>query len=141
MKTWFRVEAVLVLAIAGSAGVAAQPKGQPVFTKEQAEAGLKQYTATCSRCHQADLGGNTEAPALAGVGFIGSWGGQTVQDLFRYAQGMPPEGPRLEVDQYLAIVAFILQQNGAVAGTQPLTADTAVRVDTIANGEKPPSGH
>jgi len=139
-ERWFRIYLAAVLTTAAVAGVAAQPKGQPVFTKEQAEAGKAQYETTCARCHSADLGGNTEAPALAGTGFIGSWGSQTTLDLFKYVQGMPPDGPRLQLDQYLAVVAFILQQNGAVAGTQPLVASTAVRVDTIATGEKPAAG-
>jgi len=118
---------------------AAQPSGTPAFTKEQADAGRERYSATCARCHGDDLGGNAEAPALAGGSFMASWGSQTTLDLFRYAQGMPPEGPRLQADQYVSVLAYVLQQNGAAAGSQALTASTAVRIDTIATGQKPAS--
>jgi mono/diheme cytochrome c family protein len=131
---------VALVGVVSVAGLSAQPKGQPVFTKEQADAGRKQYADTCARCHADDLGGNAEAPALAGGPFMNSWGTQTTQDLFKYAQGMPPDGSRLQTAEYLNVVAFILNQNGAVPGAQALAADTAVRVDTIATGEKPAAG-
>jgi mono/diheme cytochrome c family protein len=119
--------------------VAAQSSGAPAFTKEQADAGRERYAASCARCHGDDLGGNAEAPALAGSSFMASWGSQTTLDLFRYAQGMPPEGPRLQADQYVSVLAYVLQQNGAAAGGQAMTASTAVRIDTIATGQKPAS--
>ena len=136
-KWWLAAGAVLLASVAG---LTAQPKGQPVFTKEQADAGRMLYSDSCARCHADDLGGNPEAPALAGSPFMGSWGSQTTQDLFKYVQGMPPDGTRLQSDQYLNVVAYILLQNGALAGAQALSASTAVRVDTIATGEKPATG-
>jgi len=119
--------------------VAAQSGGAPAFTKEQVEAGRERYTSSCARCHGDDLGGNAEAPALAGSSFMASWGSQTTLDFFRYSQGMPPEGPRLQADQYVSVVAYVLQQNGASAGSQAMTPSTAVRIDTIATGQKPTS--
>ena len=119
--------------------VAAQSSGAPIFTKEQADVGRERYAASCARCHGDDLGGNAEAPALSGSSFMSSWGSQTTLDLFRYSQGMPPEGPRLQADQYVSILAYVLQQNGASAGSQAMTASTAVRIDTIATGQKPAS--
>ena len=140
MKGAWVMAAATIVGGASAVGLRAQPKGQPVFTKEQADTGRKLYAETCARCHADDLGGNAEAPALAGGPFWGSGGSQTTQDLFKYAQGMPPDGSRLQTDEYLSVVAFILNQTGGVPGGQALTAATAVRVDTIATGEKPAAG-
>jgi mono/diheme cytochrome c family protein len=111
----------------------------PAFTKEQADAGRERYAVSCARCHGDDLGGNAGAPALAGSSFMATRGSQTTLDLYRYSQGMPPEGPRLQADQYVSVLAYVLQQNGASAGSQAMTASTAVRIDTIATGQKPAS--
>jgi alcohol dehydrogenase (cytochrome c) len=57
--------------------------------------------------------------------------------LFEFIQAtMPPGGPTLSVDQYLNISAYILQRNGAVAGSQPLTPTTAAAIGSIA-GQPP----
>jgi mono/diheme cytochrome c family protein len=109
----------------------------PVYTAAQAESGRASYQATCASCHSGDLGGNGEAPELAGTSFMGSWRTQTTQDLFKYVQGMPPGGPHLSAEEYVPIVAYILQQNGAVAGDQPFTVTTAASIGAIATGDRP----
>ena len=43
-----------------------------VYTEEQAARGQKLFTAACSRCHGASLGGVDAAPALAGGSFLGN---------------------------------------------------------------------
>jgi mono/diheme cytochrome c family protein len=115
------------------------PSAPPVFTAAQAEAGRTAYQTTCASCHSGDLGGNGEAPELAGSSFMGSWRSQTTQDLFKYVQGMPPGGPHLAADEYVPIVAYILQQNGAAAGDQPFTVTTAASIGAIATGVRPGS--
>jgi alcohol dehydrogenase (cytochrome c) len=126
------------LAIAFVAGQ--QPSGQPVFTAEQAAAGRAAYQANCAGCHVADLGGRNEAPQLAGGDFMNSWRTRTAQDLFEFIQAtMPPGGSPLSADAYLSIVAYILQQNGAAAGAQALTATTAAPIGSIATGQRPPA--
>lgn len=131
------VAAALAAAVAVSGAAAQEPAAQGVFTAEQAQAGDAGYREHCAGCHSSDLGGNGEAPPLGGSGFMTSWGSQTTTDLFKYAQGMPPGGPRLSDEQYLAIVAYILQQNGASAGTQALTTSTAAPIGKIATGQRP----
>ncbi len=123
---------VSVRAVAGQA-----PTGSPVTTAAQAEQGRSTFRAQCAACHGRDLSGS-EAPPLAGSGFFSAWKGQSTQYLFKYVQEMPPGGPYLTPEQYLGVVAFILQQNGATAGTQPLTAATDVPIGSIATGERPP---
>jgi mono/diheme cytochrome c family protein len=114
-----------------------QPSAPPAYTAAQAESGRARYDASCAACHSGDLSGNGEAPELAGSSFMDSWKTQTTQDLFKYAQGMPPGGPHLTPDEYVVIVAYILQQNGAVAGDQPLTATTSATIGAIATGKRP----
>lgn len=126
--------AVLVVAtgMAGAAGVSAGAQPGTVFTADQAAAGEKQYQARCASCHAPDLGGRDDAPALTGDAFMATWGAQTTKDLYDFVSStMPPDGASLTEDEYLAVVAHMLRQNGAAAGSAPLTATTAVRVDTV----------
>jgi hypothetical protein len=81
-----------------------------------------------------DLGGRNEAPPLAGTNFMNTWRARTTKDLVEYMGTMPPDAPSLAADQYLAIAAYVLQSNGAPAGTQPFTATTAAQIGSIATG-------
>jgi alcohol dehydrogenase (cytochrome c) len=119
--------------------VAAQtPGGAPIYTVEQAAAGRIAYEASCASCHVSDLGGRNEAPQLAGADFMNTWRARGVGALFNYIRTtMPPGGARLSDDQYLAIVAYMLQANGAAAGAQPLTATTAAAIGSVATGQPP----
>jgi mono/diheme cytochrome c family protein len=118
------------------AGGGQAPAGAAVYTAAQADLGRSTFRAQCAACHGRDLSGS-EAPPLAGSGFFSAWKSQSTQYLFKYVQEMPPGGPYLSPDQYLGVVAFILQQNGALAGSQPLTAATDVPIGTVATGQRP----
>jgi alcohol dehydrogenase (cytochrome c) len=107
-----------------------------VYTAQQAEEGHAEFDAACAACHNKDLSG-AEGPPLAGPFFLENWKTQTTKDLFAYMQGMPPGGPALTTEQYLKILAYVLQQNGAPAGDQPIAESTAVAIGTIATGKKP----
>ena len=90
------------------------------FSSEQAELGSHLFSANCSQCHTgiqvADL-------ALA------RWNGRRLGDLFeRVTKSMPPEGAKLQEQQYLDILAWVFTQRGFAAGHQAmLTGDTAWR--------------
>jgi mono/diheme cytochrome c family protein len=116
--------------------VLAQAAGAPAYTAAQADAGKAQFQTTCAPCHGADLSGG-EGPDLAGAEFLKRWGKQTTSDLFKYVQGMPPGGPALTDPEYVTVVAYILQQNGAAAGDKALEATTAVPIESIATGKAP----
>jgi alcohol dehydrogenase (cytochrome c) len=115
-------------------GAGQQPPGA-LFTAEQAAAGRASYQTNCASCHLPDLAGRNEAPQLAGANFINAWRTRTARDLFEYIQSaMPPSGENLGAEQYLAITAFILQANGAPAGTEPFTPTTAAPIGSVATG-------
>src|SRR4029077_7044687 len=107
--------------------VAAQQIARPgTFTAEQAAAGRAIYQSTCSSCHLSDLKGAFEAPPLAGANFMNMWRNRPTSDLLtRIRTSMPINNPGSLSDQDAAnLVAYILQANGATAGTQALSPET-----------------
>ncbi len=115
-------------------GAAAITAGQ--HTAGQAAAGSAVYQANCAGCHMPDLGGRSEAPQLAGSNFMNAWGRRSTRELLNTIQTtMPPGRPgSLSPSDYINLTAFILASNGAVAGSEPLTAETNAVIDNIANG-------
>lgn len=106
-----------------------------VFTAAQAEAGRTAYRAHCAGCHASDLGGRDDAPALAGPDFLKTWGPRTTAQLHDFIRTtMPPDGTALTAEEYLSVVAHLLERNGAVAGAQPLDATTAVGIASLIQG-------
>ena len=105
-----------------SAQQPAAPGGAPgPFTAAQADQGRQLYMANCASCHGAELAG---PPALRGQAFMNNWANQTVTALVdRVRTTMPPEAPgSLGPDGTANVVAYLLQQNGRIPGTQPLTS-------------------
>lgn len=127
--------AAIVLAALTTMRVSGQQQAAP-FTAAQATAGKALYDANCATCHQPDLRGQSTAPALAGSEFIGGWGQRTTRDLVTFIQlTMPPASPgSLGNDGSANVAAYILQFNGARAGTQTLTDNTRVPIGAIATG-------
>ncbi len=134
-----------------------QPTPSAVFTLAQAEAGRVSYENTCGQCHTPRLlgrkgdpgelppiGSLSEAyrqfigprrwvPPLAGPAFISRWGSKTAAQLIARFQEtipyFPPEGMNDETT--VNITAYVLQVNGAKAGTRPLTRTTEATVSSI----------
>src|SRR6185503_4710247 len=70
--------------------------------------------------------------------FMSTWGRRTTRDLFDYMSAtMPPGGSTLSADDYAAIVAFVLQSNGATSGAQAFSPATEVAIASIATGRAP----
>ena len=110
------------------------------YTAAQAAAGRTAYQAQCSSCHQPDLRGQGDAAPLTGAEFMGAWGRRSPRELLTFMQlTMPPTRPGgLSQDEYVNIVAFVLQSNGAPAGNQPLETTTAaaeVAIGAVATGQ------
>jgi alcohol dehydrogenase (cytochrome c) len=113
-----------------------QPPAGATFTAAQASAGQQAYAASCAGCHMPDLRGNNEAPPLSGQDFMNTWRTRQTRELVEFIQGaMPPAGPRLPPEQYLAITAYILQANGGRPGAQALAATAVTPIGAIAAGQ------
>jgi len=99
-----------------------------VYTTEQATRGTDLYQRVCGECHGDDLEGREKSPALAGGPFAQRWDGATLKKLFERMQEMPPGDPsaRLQPNQYVDILAFLLSANDVPAGSQPLVSDKDV---------------
>jgi mono/diheme cytochrome c family protein len=131
---------------------AQQAPPSAVFTAAQATAGKAEYQKDCHNCHTDELTGRVgdpgelptlsslepgarktieanggNVPALAGPRFMARWGAKTTQDLS--ARIMEAAG--LDEQRYLNITAYVLEFNGARPGTQALTKETAVEVQSV----------
>jgi mono/diheme cytochrome c family protein len=125
---------IIAVAVVLSAAVVAgrQASTAAVFTAEQAAAGKEAFAKSCASCHMPDLSGNECAPPLAGPNFLSTWHTRTTKDLLDYmATTMPAGGATLPKETYVSITAFVLQTNGAVAGTNSLNATIAVPIGTV----------
>ena len=127
-----------VITTAGFALVAGQAPGG-TYTAAQATAGRTTYQAQCASCHLPDLKGSGDAAPLAGSEFMGSWGRRSPRELLSFMQlTMPPTRPgALSQEEYVNIAAFVLQQNGAAAGNQALTATVDAAISSMATGQAP----
>lgn len=94
------------------------------YTSEQAKRGKAEYLKSCGSCHNDDMSGSTEAPALAGEKFIVAWQDRSVGDLFDLVRTtMPYDQPEsLSPKAYADIVACLLQRNNYPAGKEELHA-------------------
>jgi hypothetical protein len=134
---------------------------QSAFSAKQAETGRMEIQqnsfGACTSCHTSTLTGRSgnpdelpplntlkkddqelilryggRVPALAGQAFRTRWATRSTKDLteeFLGRFGQVSEETRLN------IIAYILQQNGAVSGTQPLTMSTDVEIRTLFPGQ------
>ena len=131
-----------VLVVVMLMSLTAQEPGQTGgFTAAQATSGGEVYERVCASCHRTDFQGSFEAPPLAGANFLNLWGDLSAAALFdRISGSMPPDRPgRLGDQTYVDIVAYLLQANGAGAGSVELTATTAASITTLATSRAAPT--
>lgn len=114
-------------------GASQAPEAKSYYTAVQATIGSGLYNKYCQLCHGANLQG-LKGPPLKGQAFAKSWegGNLTVDDLFyEMSTQMPDNGPGpggLSRQQYVDLVAYLLQQNGYPAGKTPLPSkDSAMQ--------------
>ncbi|MCH7715692.1 MAG: cytochrome c [Gemmatimonadetes bacterium] len=107
----------------------APPGGGKVYTETQAARGQTAYQNHCAFCHLDDLSGFRGLP-LTGPEFIARWNepGVTLENFLSFVtSAMPQEEPgTLRPQEYLDVVAYILQANGYPAGDRELTAEPSV---------------
>jgi alcohol dehydrogenase (cytochrome c) len=124
-----------VAVLLGATSLLPAQEGAPgSFTRAQAESGRSEYATNCAGCHGAALSGGA-APALAGPGFQAAWRTRSTKDLYQYISIAMPSGNagNLSDASYAAITAYILQSNGATAGTQAFNARADVRIGSFAS--------
>src|SRR3984893_2876343 len=116
---------------------AQQPTKTGPYTVEQATAGRATYQVKCATCHLPDMKGSNEAPPLTGMNFVNMWRDRAASDLFnRIRNTMPLTDPgSLGDEEAVNIVAYILQANGAAAGTQALTPATMAPIGAVSGGQ------
>lgn len=109
-----------------------------LFTTAQADSGKQKFLENCAVCHGPTLAGRA-GPALKGPNFAPAKANFHVGEIFTIVtQNMPATQPgSLAHDDYVEIMAFLLQQNGYPAGSQPLTFEEAKqsKVKLIYRGE------
>jgi hypothetical protein len=136
-----------------------QPASTGTFTAAQAEAGRAAYERTCGKCHTSTLLGRTGdkselppisslsapyqkfigsrgfVPPLAGKVFIDRWGAKTAGQLIaRFEEtAYDPffQFEDIKDETTVDITAYVLQVNGAKAGSEPLTIRSAAIVSSI----------
>jgi len=136
-----------------------QPAPPGVFTSAQAEAGRVAYENTCGKCHTYRLLGRNGAegelppvdslpisyrefirktghvPPLAGKVFLSRWGQKTAAELIARFQVTAGDSffqfQGMDDDTTVNITAYVLQVNGARAGTQQLTRTTSEVVNSL----------
>src|SRR5262245_32599693 len=121
-------ELLLTVAGAGWTQSARPPSASGFYSAEQAGRGKALFASACGSCHTADASrpADTEIPkrlpiALAGPTFMRKWA--TTGDLFSKVSTSMPVDRRIGVgglkhEEFVDIVAFLLQVNGLTAGRQ-----------------------
>ena len=90
-----------------------------VFTAAQAARGREVYTTSCAQCHtMAQHSGST---------FAAAWNNRRLFDLYEIIHNtMPLDNPGgLGEQEYIDVVAYMLELNGVPAGKSALRADAA----------------
>jgi mono/diheme cytochrome c family protein len=121
----------LVLAC-GLGLIAATALPSTSYTSQQAYAGRLDYYTSCAECHGAKLEG-VFGPALAGRDDNLKY--QAVSAVYGYMTVHMPHGNPggLPRENYVAIMAFLMQSHGLAAGTKPLT-QAAIAADAMPMG-------
>jgi alcohol dehydrogenase (cytochrome c) len=130
---------ILIAALGVAIVTAQQPASVAPYTAAQAAAGRAAYQANCASCHGPALSGLGDTPPLTGSEFMNQWGDRTAAELITFLQAAMPPGNAgsLGEQAYINLAAFLLEFNGARAGTQALTAATTVQIRSVATGVRP----
>src|SRR5438034_4196773 len=139
LKKYFMLP--LLVLVAARIIIAAQQRGSGTagggYPAQQAASGRAVYQANCAICHQQDLSGSGDAPTLRGSEFVSNWGPRWTRELlsFLHLKMPPPLQGILNQDEFLSIVAFLLQSNVAPAGNHALTTNTEAAINSVATSQ------
>ncbi|HEY0339315.1 MAG TPA: PQQ-binding-like beta-propeller repeat protein, partial [Steroidobacteraceae bacterium] len=117
--------------------MAADAASAPSFTVSQVERGKGLYAQNCASCHGKTLEAGEFGPALKGGAFLDRWGGRPVSELAAYLHASMPPGQAGELNNaaYAALVALLLDSNGAIVGDRELPADPLASIAMRVPGE------
>jgi mono/diheme cytochrome c family protein len=119
---------VVSLNAQATAQAARQSVWEGLYSDAQAVRGRDAYTKACAPCHMDDLGGHEYAGALAGYAFQMKWEDASVAEVFGRIRTMPlGESGSLSTQEYLDILAYVLQANGYPSGRDELTIGIAAQ--------------
>lgn len=116
---------------------APRPAASISYTAQQASDGRFLYINQCAECHHGDMTGYY-GPALRDAQLSNiPW--QTPKAVYTYMIGHMPVGNSGALPQrdYLAIMAYIMQQNGMREGKRPLTIRDINAYDKNLDGSTP----
>ena len=115
-----------------SVGAAQKTTNDAVFSKVQADGARAQYDKLCADCHPFTAAAKKKPAdvALGGEEFFENWEGRSVGEMITtIALTMPNDGSAVVSEAEAAnLVAYILQRNGAPAGTKALSKDGVTAV-------------
>ena len=114
---------LIATAVLSPAFVSAQ---EASYVSSQADRGEQLYRAECASCHLGDLRGDGDAPPLTGPGFRSGRGSRPAAVVAGFIRSTMPPGLEgmLTEDEYLAVTAYIMRQNGIEAGAAALSFDS-----------------
>jgi mono/diheme cytochrome c family protein len=121
--------------LAAQAWILASAQGRTtldgVYTDAQAQRGEAVYARSCAGCHQPDLSGDGQTPALVGKEFNMDWDDLSIGDLFERTRiSMPADAPgSLEPAEVADVIAFLLNKGTFPAGLAELPSDLAALKD------------
>ncbi len=97
-----------------------------VYSDVQASRGGRVYRQACVSCHASGLQGGEMGPGLLGDAFLGAWDGENLGELMALVrETMPQDNPGgLSEEDYLDVLAYMLQVNEFPAGDADLTAES-----------------
>ncbi len=131
------VSASPVAAAGAKKSLAGSTGNEGWYSTEQAAQGATLFGQKCAVCHGAKLQGGA-GPALVGKQFFLRFGGKPLSQLwYDVHTEMPLNAPSsLPNSDSLALVAFILQQNGFPEGASPIVGhyDTSRIIPSAAPG-------
>jgi hypothetical protein len=125
---------MVVASVVGAGALAQEPNGDRsvmsgVFTAEQVGKGRAGHRAFCLSCHGAE--------AYTGEPFETMWIGRSVFDFFDALRTtMPNDEPgKLTTEEYVDVIAYILNLNGYPPGSQALSYDEnelrRIKIDSL----------
>jgi mono/diheme cytochrome c family protein len=99
-----------------------------LYSEDQARRGQEVYERECLECHSRDLSGAGFAGPLVGEAVRAGWEDRSLGNVYAVIRSsMPYEAPAsLSQQEYVDVLAYILEKNGYPSGPEELPLDRAL---------------